>query len=189
MKTTITLLATGLLMMTASAQFKGKMHFTAMGQERIFTVYSSAAAYRYEFSENGMEAVIIAKTGVPEVIILIPQQKMAMKGPATDPMSMGNDPVASYKYSRDEGIMKMEGEESVNGIICARSGLYNKNNPGQKMYTVWTSEKYNFPVKLINHINGSGDAVMELKDIQPWTPDEKSFEIPAGYKVMDMPKM
>jgi len=30
---------------------------------------------------------------------------------------------------------------------------------------------------------------MELKEIQPWTPNAQSFEIPEGYQVMDMPKM
>ncbi|HKL66795.1 MAG TPA: DUF4412 domain-containing protein, partial [Bacteroidales bacterium] len=65
---------------------------------------------------------------------------------------------------------------------------YNKETPTQKMYTAWTSVKYNFPVKLINHIDGS-ESTMELKDMEPWTPGSKSFEIPEGYQVMDMPKM
>ncbi len=56
------------------------------------------------------------------------------------------------------------------------------------MYTVWLSDKYKFPVKLINHIDGSsGDSVMELKDIEAWIPEAQSFEIPSGYQVMDMP--
>jgi len=178
-----------ILALQISAQFTAKMHFTSMGQERIFTVYSADAGYRYEFNENGMEGVIIVKKGSPEVIILMPQQKMAMKGSATDPMSMGNDPVASYNYYQNEGITKVEGEETVNGILCTRTGLYNKDNQTQKMYTVWASEKYDFPIKLINHIEGTGEATMELKDVEPWTPDSKSFEIPEGYQVMDMPKM
>lgn len=188
MKKIIILFAATLLVLPMSAQFKGKMHFTSMGQERVFTVYSADAAYRYEFNENGMEGVIIVKKGSPEVIILMPQQKMAMKGSASDPMSMGNDPVASYNQYQDEGLTKVEGEETVNGIRCTRAGLYNKDNPSQKMYTVWTSEKYDFPIKLINHIDGSNSS-MELKDLEPWTPDSKSFEIPAGYQVMGMPKM
>lgn len=189
MKKIMILFTTSLLVLQVSAQFKGKMHFTSMGQERVFTVYSADAGYRYEFTENGMDGAIIVKKGSPEVIILMPQQKMAMKGSADNPMSMGNDPVASYTHYQDEGITKVEGEETVSGIRCTRSGLYNKDNPNQKMYTVWTSEKYDFPIKLINHIDGSGGATMELTDIESWTPDAKSFEIPEGYQVMDIPKM
>lgn len=189
MKKIIALLSTGLLLLPVSAQFTAKMYFTSMGQERVFTVSSSDAAYRYEFNENGMEGVIIAKKGSPQVIILMPQQKMAMKGSANDPMNMGNDPVASYIYYQNRGMMKVEGKETVNGISCVRSGLYNKDNPEQKMYTVWTSDEYQFPIKLTNHISGSDDTSMELKDIGPWTPGAKSFEIPTGYQVMGMPKM
>ncbi|MBS0009944.1 MAG: hypothetical protein KFF49_00940 [Bacteroidales bacterium] len=189
MKKILIIFAACLLLIPASAQFKGKMHFTSMGQERVFTVYSANAAYRYEFNENGMDGVIISRKGSPEVIILMPQQKMAMKGSATDPMSMGNDPVATFNYYQQEGLMKVEGEETVNGIPCTRSGLWNRDNPDQKMYTVWTSDDYNIPVKMINHISGSDDAAMELKDLQPWTPNAASFEIPAGYQVMEMPKM
>lgn len=189
MKKLIFLFAAGLLALPVTGQFKAKMHFTSMGRERVFNLYSADAGYRYEFSENGSEGVIISKKGSPEIVILMPQQKMAMKGSATDPMSMGNDPVASYNHYREEGLMKVEGEETVNGILCTRSGLYNKDNPDQKMYTVWTSEKYDFPLRLINHIDGQDGSTMELKDIKPWTPGSKSFEIPEGYQVMGMPKM
>lgn len=189
MRKLILLFAIYLVAFPLSAQFKAKMYFTSMGQDHLFTVYSADAGYRYEFNENNQEGVIIAKTGSPEIVILMPQQKMAMKRSAGDPMSMGNDPVAAYRYHQDEGLLKEEGKETINGIPCTRSGLWNKDNPNQKMFTIWTSEKYNFPVKLTDHISGSDDATMELKDIEPWTPDTKSFEIPAGYQLMGMPKM
>ena len=178
-----------ILALPLSAQFSAKMHFTSMGQDHVFTIYSSDAGYRYEFNEHGQAGVIIVKQGSNDVIILMPQQKMAMKSPANDKMSMGNDPLAAFKYYQDEGLMKVEGEETVNGIPCTRSGLWNKENPNQKMFTLWTSDDYNMPVKMINHISGSDDASAELKEIEPWTPDAQSFEIPAGYQVMEMPNM
>lgn len=190
MKKFLFLAAVSLLVLPLSGQFSAKMHFTSMGQDHVFTVYSADAGYRYEFNEQGQEGVIIVKQGSDEVIILMPQQKMAMKSSAGDKMSMGNDPVASYKYYQDQGTVKIEGEETVNGIKCTRSGLWNKENPTQKMFTVWTAEKYDFPIKMINHIDGSADgSVMEIKDIGPWTPAIDSFEIPKGYQVMDMPQM
>lgn len=190
MKKLILFIAAILFVLPLSAQFSAKMFFSAMGQEHVFTVYSSDANYRYEFNENGQAGIIISKADSPEIIILMPQQKMAMKGSAEDPMSLGNDPVKAYEYYLKSGLMKEEGEEMVNGVKCTRSTLWNKENPTQKMYTVWLSDQYKFPVKLINHIDGSnGGSVMELKDIKPWTPDAQSFEIPSGYQVMDMPGM
>jgi len=189
MKKLTFLFAVSLLVLPLSGQFKAKMYFTSMGQDRVFTVYSADAGYRYEFNEQGQSGVIIVKKGSSDIIILMPQQKMAMKSSATDKMSMGNDPVAAYRYYQDEGLMKVEGQETVNGISCTRSGLWNKDNPDQKMFTIWTSDKYSFPIKLTNHISGSDDTSMQLKEIESWTPDVKSFEIPAGYQVMNMPGM
>ncbi len=189
MKKLFLFLSFSLLVLPMSGQFKARMYFTSMGQDRVFTVYSAEAGYRYEFNEDGQEGVIIAKKGADDIIILMPQRKMAMKSSATDKMSMGNDPVAAYKYYQDQGLMKVEGQEIVNGIPCTRSGLWNRENPNQKMFTIWTSEAYNFPIKLTNHISGSDDTTMELKEIEPWTPNPESFEIPAGYQVMEMPKM
>jgi hypothetical protein len=190
MKKLFLFLSLSLLILPAEAQFRAKMYFTSMGKDHVFTVYSADAGYRYEFNEDGQEGVIIARTGSPDIYILMPQQKMAMKSSATDKMSMGNDPVAAYNYYQDQGLMKVEGQETVNGIACTRSGLWNKDNPDQKMFTVWTSDEYNMPVKMINHIDGSSDgSVMELKEVETWAPDPGYFEVPEGYQVMDIPKM
>lgn len=190
MKKIILLITATLLVLPLSAQFKAKMFFTGMGKEHVFTIYSSDANYRYEFNEDGQAGVIIAKTGSSEIVILMPSQKMAMKASAENPMSMGSDPVKAYEYYLESGLLKEEGKEMLNGVQCTKSTLWNKENSSQKMYTVWLSEQYKFPVKLINHMDGSGEgSIMELKDIEAWTPDAQSFEIPSGYQVMDMPQM
>ncbi|MEZ5000663.1 MAG: hypothetical protein R2727_08490 [Bacteroidales bacterium] len=157
MKKLLFILFANLLILPLSAQFKANMIFTSMGQERTFKVYSAEAGYRYEFNEQGQEGVIIVRKGSPEIIILMPMQKMAMKGSADSPMSMGNDPVLAFEYYRDRGLLKDEGIENINGVRCTRSSLWNRDNPEQKMFTVWLSDKYKFPVRMINHIDGSGN--------------------------------
>lgn len=39
---------------------------------------------------------------------------------------------------------------------------------------------------MINHIDGEEVSGMELKDIEHWSLDSKSFSIPEGYHLMDM---
>ncbi len=189
MKKAIILFAICLLALPLSAQFKGKMVFSTMGKERIFDVYSADAGYRYEFDENGRKGVVIVKKDSPDIIILMPSEKMAMKSPAGSSMSMGNDPIKSYEHYKSDGILKEVGKENINGIECTKSILYDKDNPTQKLFTIWFSEKYNFPIKMINHIDGEEGSGMELKDISPWTPDPTSFSIPSGYQLMEMPGM
>ena len=174
---------------TGYGQFKAKMVFNTMDKVRTFNVYSSDEGYRYEFDEDGQKGAVVVKSGSGEVIILMPQQKMAMKSSPNNPMSMANDPLQSFKYYKDSGILKEAGEETINGIPCTKSILYNKDNPSQKMFTMWYSDEYKFPMKMVNHIDGNEDSGMEMKDIEPWTPDPQKFEIPSGYKLMDVPGM
>lgn len=190
MKNLIVFLSLSLLLLPAEAQFKAKMYFTDMGKNRVFTIYSAGEAYRYEFNEDGQAGIIIGQEGSAMMTILMPQQKIAMKMPTGNPMSMGNDPVGSYNYFKTKGIIKEIGIETVNGIKCTKAELWNeKSNASgqlsQKMYTVWISEKYDFPMKIISHISGSGESKMELKDLEPWTPDAQSFEVPSDYMVMN----
>jgi hypothetical protein len=192
MKKLLFFLSLSLLLLPAEAQFKAKMYFTSMGKDHVFTVYSSDIGYRYEFNEDGQEGVIIAKAGSPEIYILMPQQKMAMKSSADNPMTHGNDPVGSYEYHKENATIKEIGHEKINGIDCMKTELWNHNSnefgqANQKLFTVWTSEEYDFPVKIINHIEVSGESTMELKEIEAWTPDPGYYDVPDGYQVMDMP--
>ena len=92
MKKIIFLIVVCLFVLPLSAQFKAKMVFNTMDKQRDFIVYSADDGYRYEFNENGQEGIVMVQKGSKELIILMPQQKMAMKSPAESPMSMGNDP-------------------------------------------------------------------------------------------------
>jgi hypothetical protein len=183
-----------LLTTSVLGQFKAKMFFTSMGEERVYSVYSADGGYRYEFNEDGQEGVVIVKKESPEVIVLMPEQKMAMKNSKENPLTMGNDPIGSYEYFRDKGSVKEIGTETINGLECIKSELWNESSneygkAHQKMYTIWTSLEYNFPIKMINHIEGSEDAVMEMKDVESWKPDPSMFEIPVDYQLMDVPGM
>ncbi len=168
-------------------QFKGKMVFKTMDKERHFTVYSCDTGYRYDFDEDGQKGAVIVNGNSSEIIILMPQQKMAMKSPASSPMSMSSDPLKSMEYYQESGIMKEEGIETINGIKCTKSVLYNKDNPKQKMFTLWFSTQYKFPMKMVNHIDGGEDTGMEMQDIESWNPDQSIFEIPDGYHIMEIP--
>lgn len=173
--------------LSLSAQFKGKMNFDTMGKTRSFTVYSADFGYRYDFDEDGQKGAVIVKNGSGEVVILMPQQKMAMKSPSDSPMSLSNDPLKSLEYYQKSGVMKEEGQEIINGIECTKSTLYDVNNPSQKLFTLWFSDKYKFPMKMVNHIDDTENSGMEMSDVEPWTPDPQFFEIPGDFQVMEMP--
>jgi len=162
-----------------------------MDKNLVFTIYSADEGYRYEYNKDGHEGVIIAKKSANQIIMLMPQQKMAMKSPAESQMSMDSDPFKEYEHYQKDGTLKKIGKETINGIKCTKSELWSKGGDEygevkRKIFTVWISEKYDFPIKIINHLDESCDSAMELKNFEPWTPDIQSFEIPEGYKVLDM---
>jgi hypothetical protein len=171
----------------ALGQFQGKMVFKTMDKEMYFVVHSCDAGYRYDFEEDGQQGAVIVKGGSGEVIILMPQQKMAMKSSAASPMGMTSDPLSAWEYYKQDGLLEEEGKEVINGIECTKSVLWNKENPDQKLLTIWFSDQYKFPIKMVNHIDGNEDSGMEMKDMKPWTPDESLLSIPEGYQVMEMP--
>ncbi len=179
-----------LICFTGHAQFKADMYNIMGGEEKIFKIFSDNGSYRYEFDEDGQQGVVISKNGASELIILMPQQKMAMKIPLGSPMSMANDPVKAYEYYRETENVKEIGKETVNGIECTKSEVWNKDeNANQKLFTVWYSEKYKFPVKITNSISGSMQNEMILKNIESWTSGPDSFEVPEGYQIMDQSQM
>jgi outer membrane lipoprotein-sorting protein len=188
MKKLILLFAFCLFVFPLAAQFTGNMLFTFSGKQMNFKVFNDRNRYRYEFNEDGQEGVVIVLNNSKEVFILMPQQKMAIRSTSTSQMSMSTDPLKIYDYYLEKGgSEKTIGHENVNGYDCLKKELYGENN--QLLQTMWFSEKYNFPIKIVSHIDISGKTQMELKDLKPWSPDETKFKIPQGYTVMDQAAM
>ncbi len=176
------------LSFNAFGQFQANMLFTLSNTQKEFTVFSDENRYRYEFNEDGQEGVIIVLNETGEVFILMPQQKLAIKTISTSKMAMGNDPVKLYEYQIGQGgTEKVIGQEKVNGYDCIKKELYGENN--QLLYTMWYSEEYGFPIKIVSHIDVAGTTEMVLKDIKSWTLDEANFKIPDGYTIMDQQTM
>ena len=177
---------------TVYGQFSAKMYYTTAEKSGEFQIYSDGSNYRYEFNEDGQEGVVIVPNGAKQIFILMPEQKMAIKTNSSSQMSMSTDPLKQYEYWLNEGATEeVVGNEKINGIDCIKKELRNikKDDYGevnQHLYTLWYSEDYKFPIKMENYIDGSGSSGMEVKDIEPWTPNADSFTVPSGYTTMEM---
>lgn len=102
---------------------------------------------------------------------------------------MTTDLVKQYEYYTGGAEEVIAGKENVNGYPCLKKELrkIQKDEFGtsnQLMYTIWYSEELRFPVKMKNHIDGTGSC-FELKNIKEWTPDESSFQVPQEYRIVD----
>lgn len=188
MKKIILLLLTIFIALQLFAQFSATMVFTLSNKQKTMTVFSDVNRYRYEFNEDGQEGVVIVNNLQNEVFVLMPKQKVAMKSAPTSIMSMGTDPLKIYDYYVEKGATeKIIGNEKVNGYDCVKKELYDEHN--NLLHTLWFSEKYNFPLKMVSNIDVSGNTEMEINDIKSWIPQNSMFSIPPGYTIMDQSTM
>lgn len=184
MKKIVLLSLSVLLSLQMFAQFTADMVFTQSGKQRNLKVFSDENRYRYEFNEDGQEGAVIVNNQTREFFLLMPQQKMAIKSKATSEMSMSADPLKIYDYYLEKGgTEKTIGTEKVNGYSCVQRELYDEN--GNLLHTIWYSEEYKFPVKMVSNIDIGAQTQMELKNVKNWNPDPDKFKIPQGYTIMD----
>jgi hypothetical protein len=195
MKKSMLSIVTCLLVLSLSAQFSATMVYTMSGKTMNFQIFNDVDRYRYEFNENGQEVAVISLNETGDFYMLMPQQKMAIKAKTTSQMSMSTDPLKQYEHFADEGATEVIiGNETIDGHPCVKKELRNiqKNEFGesnQHLFTVWYSEEFNFPLKMVNHIDGTGASGMEIKELKAWIPDDASFSIPAGFTIMDQAMM
>ncbi len=185
MKTPLIFVSALLMAGSLQAQFKGKMEFAGSGDKKmVYTVYSNNSRYRYEFSENGQEMVVIVKPEAAQTLILIPEIKSYMKTSSNDFRSLMNDPVQSARYFSQTMEEKAAGREQMNGYDCIKKEYYTKNmDPVTLIYTVWYSEELKMPVKIVDHVRNR--SYMELTGVEKWKPVASYFEVPAGYHEMN----
>ena len=162
------------------AQFTATMKNVVKGNKRIYQVYHDGENYRYEFTENGMDGVVIVSPSQNKTSILVPEKKYVHHTTCDDVMSRMNDPVQSVMTikGRYKETQSIEGE--IAGYKCSKSELFAGD---QKVFTLWFSEELNFPLRIEN--NFGRDTYMELSGIKTQKIDAKKFMVPTDYTEVD----
>jgi hypothetical protein len=180
MKRETTIMFACLIALPAVCQFQAEMISAEAGVERHYKVYSDATRYRYEFEEAGMNGVVIVFPGENKTYILLPEGKMVHQTTCDAIISKMNDPVQSYQWLKGNGTEKHVGSEMLQGMSCRKSEIYMQE---QKIFTVWYSDKLNFPLKIIN--NTAENTSVQLTKITDWTVDPAFFTVPSDYTEVD----
>ncbi len=81
---------------------------------------------------------------------------------------------------KDRYNEKKLGQEKVAGFDCDKTELYAAD---KKVFTVWFSDKLNFPLKIQNHI--AKDTYMKLSGIEIQKIPISVFDIPGDYTEVD----
>lgn len=168
------------LKLPGQESFKAEMTNVKQGAKEIYRVQSNGNKYRYDFEIGGDKGIVIVDPVNGKTAILFPSEKFVHYTETSSMISRSNDPVQAVMTLKDRYTEKSLGQENVAGFDCDKTELYSDD---QKIFTVWFSEKLNFPLKIQSHIGK--DTYMELNNVEVQNIPPTVFEIPEGYTEVD----
>jgi hypothetical protein len=162
---------------TQAAEFSADMALTSKegGRMNDIKIYVKNNRMRQEFSEGAGRQVSISRPDKNLVWFVMPDEKMYMESDlSTDKNSM-----KEWKVENEQKA-KFVGKETVNGFACKKYEV----KEGGDTVTTWISEELNYPIK-----SKGKDWEFELKNIKKGGVADSLFEVPAGYRKMEIPTM
>ena len=169
------------LLLVSSAQaveFTATWVAKADGEENSGKMYMKDGKERNEFPGG----IIIRRPDKNVIWLLSPQSKsyteMSMDSPKSDVQIMPH----TAEHIKDQ--MKKIGTETVNGYECDKyETTMGPEGKSQKQY-IWVAPKLGVPIKMVSE---DGSFSLEYKDIKPEKLEDSLFELPKGYRKMQLP--
>ena len=195
LRSSFPILAIFLLIQLASAQVRHLTPFTADmqmtstrgGHDMDGKMFVGSGHMRMNMASAGHETAIITDFATKTVDILLVQQQMYMEHKAGEmagrgPGSMTQD-LKPYDpqnpcANQSDLTCKKIGVEEVSGRTCDHWEITHKDGT---VSNVWIDQKLHFPIKTVTQ-----DSTWLLTNISEGEPDASLFQIPAGFKKMDM---
>lgn len=162
----------------------------AKGEQATGKFYFSPPKTRMDMSSRGRDVIVINDNKTQTGIVLMPQQHMYMETHAgqSNPMTQRTPKIdtnfdpTNPCAARPDVACKKVGTETVNGRSCDKWEFTDKKGGTT---TSWFDQKLHFPIKTVN----ADGASVEFTNIKEGAPDASVFEVPAGYRKLDVPAM
>lgn len=148
------------------------------GRETKGKIYFKPDKYRMDMKVQE-EMIMITRVDKKVIWNIMPAQKMYMEMP----FNLKNKPKVEEKFE-GEIDRKLVGNETIDGHPAKKYLItYKSGNEKHQVYQ-WFATDINFPVKT-SAIDGSWS--QEYKNIKIGSQPDSLFEVPAGYKKIQMP--
>jgi hypothetical protein len=172
--------------------FSADFHVTSNhGESTTGKMYFTNGHMRMDMQGTARgDVIMITNTATQTTDMLMAQQHMYMEFKASQAMMHRPGMMPSIKPLSDPGnpcagdagaTCKKVGVEQVNGRSCEHWQVTHKDGT---LSNVWVDQSLHFPVKSV-----SPDSTWELTNIKEGEPDASLFEIPSGYRKMDISGM
>ena len=150
-------------------------------------VYFSLPKTRMDMTARGQNMSMITNSSTQTSYMVMHQQHMYMEMHANqnNPMTRNMPKIdGSFDPQNPCGkqadvTCKKAGTETVNGRVCDKWVTTDKNG---KTSTAWVDQKLYFPIKVLS----AEGATMELTNVKEGAQPASTFEVPAGYRKMDL---
>ncbi len=152
---------------------------TRRGKTQSGQFYLLANKYRMELVQENRQLIILVDRDSGKTRLLVPSEGVYLEMDNSDMQSLMNNPFEAHQHMVDSYDARMDGSETVEGIICDKQVI---TVQGKDVMTVWIAKSYGFPIRMENQMNGS---LMELKNIVKKQPDSGLFEVPSGFNLVE----
>jgi outer membrane lipoprotein-sorting protein len=183
----VLLIASASLAAQTLPQFSADMTMTGphLNEPMKGKMYFGGTKFRMDMSAQGRQSVMITDLPGKVTYMLMPQQRMYMEMRADairqqrGPEFKVYDPANPCANQPDTTCQKV-GTEMVNGRLCDKWQFTSKSGRDENR-TVYIDQKTKIPIKTVR-----GDSVFELTNIKEGAQPADLFQVPAGYRKMDL---
>ena len=157
------------------------------GESMAGKVYFSVPKTRMDMTAHGQNISVISNGAAQTSYVIMHQQHMYMEMHANQANPMTRN-MPKFDSSFDpqnpcgkqaDVTCKKAGTETVNGRVCDKWVTTDKNG---KTSTAWVDQKLYFPIKVLS----AEGSTMELSNVKEGAQPASTFEVPAGYRKMDL---
>jgi uncharacterized protein DUF4412 len=168
--------------------FSADIAISSNGQNITGKMYFALPKTRMDMTSNGRNISVISDNSTQTSYMIQHQQRMYFEMHGNQPNPMARN-IPKFDSSFDpqnscvkDGTCKKAGTETVNGRVCDKWVTTQKDG---KTSTAWLDQRLFVPIKTLN----SDGNTMELSNIKEGAPPASTFEVPAGYRKMDLGNM
>jgi len=164
-----------------SQEFSAKMVSTSAGRTTTSKVYMKAGKFRFDNQMAGGSSTIV-RPDLKKVWMVMTASKSYME------MAEAKEQESNIPADKMKGEVsrKVVGSETIDGHPTTKYEVTAKMEDKTMTSYQWWATDLNFPVKTAA-VDGSWS--VEYRDIKIGGQPDSLFELPAGYKKMEMPKM
>ncbi|HPJ26178.1 MAG TPA: DUF4412 domain-containing protein [Synergistaceae bacterium] len=174
------------------AEYTADMITTGPHGNSTGKLYVKGNLFRQDIAMQGQEQTILINEETGDTIVVMHAQKMYMEfldmadEEFQETMEVDIDSAEELlEENPDMATAEDLGTETVNGYKCKVFKVtYKEDLRGDS--TLWISKKLETPIKIVTNTS-EGTSTMEMKNIQEGSLASSLFEIPQGYKKMEMP--